>query len=148
MTKRDLLLLCLIGLLAFGGYKWFERDQSSRRQRAAVQASEAVQEALERQVSLDILGPKRKLGDVLKLLEDRSEVRFYHDVAEWKNAGIDTDTLIHVPAATVSLRSALQLLLEDIELVATPRDGSLLITTVEVAESTLTAQLYRLPQSS
>ena len=148
MAKRNLLSVCLIGLLAFGGYKWFERDQAFRRQQAALQASEAVQQALEKQVSLDILGPKRRLSEVLKYLEDRCKVRLDCDVTELKKAGVNADPLIHVPAATVSLRSALQLLLEPLDLVATPRDGALVVTTPEVAGSTLTAQLYRLPQGN
>lgn len=85
-----------------------------------------VEAALEKRVTTDF--HETPLNDVLEFLRDYTGVNVVVYAGSLMDAGIDLDLPISLGVKDVSLRSALELLLEPLRLVAVVRDEVLLIT--------------------
>jgi len=99
-----------------------------------------IREALQESASLHF--QEQPLGDVVGELEDRYKIEIQLDMQALDTAGVTTDTPVTIDVEKVSLRSALALVLDALELTYTIRDEVLLITTDEEVEMMLVTRLY------
>ena len=100
----------------------------------------------------DFQGPQRQGHDgVHRNARSRTRFRFSRtphlipielDVKKLEEAGVNIDTPVTKNLSGITLRSALRLLLNDLELTYVVRDEVLLITTPEEAESQLITKVY------
>lgn len=108
-----------------------------------VPAHEAkILDALDKPTQLEFI--ETPLQDVIDSLKDYHGIEIQIDQKCLDDVGIGTDTLITRALKGISLRSALRLLLDDLDLTYTVQDGVLLITTPEEAETQWSTQLYSL----
>lgn len=102
-------------------------------------AERTIRDALDQPVSLQIT--KMKLKDAVNYVKSYLGTKGYHveiqlDLPALKDEGIDPDQqLVPKSVAGISLRSALTLLLDDMELRYVIHNGMLVITTPSAAES-------------
>lgn len=99
-----------------------------------------IREALQKSASLHF--QEQPLGDVVGELEDRYKIEIQLDTQALDTAGVTTDTPVTIDVEKVSLRSALALFLDALELTYTIRDEVLLITTDEEVEMMLVTRFY------
>lgn len=83
------------------------------------------------------------LAEVLTQLSVTSNTAIVLDRSATLDVGLDGDTPVTCKLSGISLRSALNLFLSQLELTFLIRDGVLLVTTPEEAESQLEIRLYR-----
>jgi tetratricopeptide (TPR) repeat protein len=82
------------------------------------------------------------LSDVITFLETQHDIQIELDNKALDDIGIDPNTTVSKNLRGISLRSALRLMLKDLELTYVVRDEVLLITTPEEAESKLVTKVY------
>ena len=82
------------------------------------------------------------LKDAIQILKDTHGIPIELDVKKLEEAGVNIDTPVTKNLSGITLRSALRLLLNDLELTYVVRDEVLLITTPEEAESQLITKVY------
>jgi hypothetical protein len=82
------------------------------------------------------------LQDVIDFLKDQHQIEIQIDTKALNDVGIDPTTPITKNLKGISLRSALKLMLRELELTYVIQDGVLLITTPEEAETRLTTVVY------
>lgn len=82
------------------------------------------------------------LTDVIEYLKSRHHIEIQLDNKSLEEAGVATDTQITRNLKGISLRSALRLILRDLELTYVIRDDVLLITTVSNAETIMETRVY------
>jgi uncharacterized membrane protein YgcG len=82
------------------------------------------------------------LKDAITILKDTHGIPIELDVKKLEEAGVNIDTPVTKNLNGITLRSALRLLLNDLELTYVVRDEVLLITTPEEAESQLITKVY------
>jgi hypothetical protein len=82
------------------------------------------------------------LKDAIQILKDAHNIPIELDVKKLEEAGVNIDTPVTKNLSGITLRSALRLLLNDLELTYVVRDEVLLITTPEEAESQLITKVY------
>jgi hypothetical protein len=82
------------------------------------------------------------LKDAIQILKDRHSIPIELDVKKLEEAGVNLDTPVTKNLSGITLRSALRLMLNDLELTYVVRDEVLLITTPEEAESQLITKVY------
>ena len=82
------------------------------------------------------------LQDVIDFLKDYHHIEIQFDLKALKDAGVEPDKPITRSLKGISLRSALRLMLRDLDLTYVIEDEVLLITTRELAERQLTTKLY------
>ena len=75
-------------------------------------------------------------------ISNKADIPIVLDTRALDGVGIGTDTPISQNLKGISLRSALRLMLQELELVAIVRDEVLMITTVEDAESHLSTTMF------
>lgn len=80
--------------------------------------------------------------DVIDFLKDKHSIEIHLDEAALEEAGFESDTPVTAHFKNVSLRSALSLLLKQMQLTWAIRDEVLLITTLDVADSLLITRTY------
>jgi hypothetical protein len=97
----------------------------------------------------DALGEKTEmdfsdqpLSDVIDYLKNRHEIEIQLDSKALADSGLGSDTTITRNVKGVSLRSALRLLLGELDLTYVVRDEILLITTKTEAENMLSTRVY------
>jgi len=82
------------------------------------------------------------LGEAFDFLKDMHKIEIQIDTGALEDVGIDIDTPITRNLKGISLRSALRLILRDLDLTYMIRDEVLLITTPEVADTHLAVKVY------
>lgn len=82
------------------------------------------------------------LAEVINYLRDRHQIEIQLDKKALTNVGVDTNTPVTKSLRGISLRSALRLLLRDLDLTYVIKDEVLLITTPEQAQNDLVLKVY------
>lgn len=103
-------------------------------------AEERIFQALEDNTNLEFI--ETSLGDVMSYLEDLHHIQIEIDSQALRDVGLDTDVPITRNLRAISLRSALRLMLRELDLTYMIRDEVLLITTPEKAEDQLVTRVY------
>ena len=103
-------------------------------------AKEAVERALQRKVSLQY--DAAPLDGIARQVADLAGVPVQIDRKALEDLGIGTDAPVSFRVSNVSLRSALNLMLRNLDLTYEIRDEVLLITTPEVTDNSLTTTIY------
>jgi len=103
-------------------------------------AYELIRKALSRKVSLDL--NKAPIDDVIDHLRKITGINIVLDRGALEDVNVPEDALVSIEAADVPLRSALGLILGELDLSYQIWDEVLLITTPEEAEMRLTIGIY------
>ncbi|OYW26202.1 MAG: hypothetical protein B7Z47_07870 [Chthoniobacter sp. 12-60-6] len=82
------------------------------------------------------------LHDAMAFFADYHKANFVLDRAALNDVGIAEDTLVNLELSGVSLRTALKLLLDPLNLVCVVQDEVLLVTTREKVETTYLTRVY------
>ncbi|MGB9687981.1 hypothetical protein [Thermogutta sp.] len=82
------------------------------------------------------------LSEVINYLRDRHQIEIQLDKKALTSVGVDTNTPVTKSLRGISLRSALRLLLRDLDLTYVIKDEVLLITTPEQARNDLVLKVY------
>ncbi|MGH7135952.1 MAG: hypothetical protein ACREHD_09445, partial [Pirellulales bacterium] len=85
---------------------------------------------------------ERPLGEVMNFFKQKHEIEIVLDRKALTDAGIGTDTPITETLQKIALRSAIKLLLGQLDLTYVVGDGYLLITSKTEAESKLSFKVY------
>ena len=103
-------------------------------------ARDKISAALDAKTTLEFI--ETPLLDVIEYLKDRHAIPIVLDTRALDGVGIGSDTPITKNLSGISLRSALRLMLHELELAYLIRDEVLLITTNEVAEKATEIRVY------
>ncbi|MCH8043337.1 MAG: hypothetical protein IID44_06420 [Planctomycetes bacterium] len=104
-------------------------------------AAEArIRKALGEKTEIELL--ETSLFDFVKLVEEKHKIEIELDGIYLEEAGVGGDILLTKSLKDVSLRSALRLVLRDLDLTFVIRDEVLLITTPDEANSMLVTKFY------
>ncbi len=103
-------------------------------------AEKEITEALKSDTLVDFI--EMPLGDVMDFLKDRHDIEIQLDTKALEDVGITSDEPITKELSGISLRSALRLILRDLELTYMIQNEVLLITTPEEAETQLSTRVY------
>ncbi|NLZ00078.1 MAG: hypothetical protein GXY25_06025, partial [Pirellulaceae bacterium] len=103
-------------------------------------AERRIRSALEDPTTLDFI--ETPLGDVVEYWKDLHKIEIQVDQKALDDVGLGTDTPISRTLDGISLRSALRLVLRDLDLTYVIRDEVLMITTPEEAELELSTKVY------
>jgi len=103
-------------------------------------AEEAIFDALDDTTTLEFI--ETPLQDVVDYLKDLHGIEIQIDHRALEDVGIGSDTPITRNLKGITLRSALRLMLKEMDLTYVVRDEVLQITTPEEAESELTTKVY------
>jgi RNA polymerase sigma factor (sigma-70 family) len=114
-----------------GTSRWINVDQ---------EAAEAITDQLRRPVALEFID--LPLRDAIDTIQSDFDVPILIDARALEDIGLDSDTPVTLTISGVKLQSALELMLADLELVATLQGESLVITTTEAEESKLLHRVY------
>ncbi|NCY02446.1 MAG: hypothetical protein EBX36_05930, partial [Planctomycetia bacterium] len=105
-------------------------------------AEKRLYDALDQTVD-DLNFQETPLRDVINQLKDKFDIPILADKKAFEDAGLDLDTtLVTQSVSGISLRSALRLLLGDIDLTYLIKDEVMLITTKEKAAENLVIKVY------
>lgn len=99
-----------------------------------------IRAALEQPCELDYM--EKSLADVVQDLSEKHKINVRLRNRELEAIGLDAKTAVSIHVNDISLRSALALMLDDLELTWAIRHEVLLITSKEEAESLLTTKVY------
>ncbi len=103
-------------------------------------SEEKIFQALNDSTTLEFI--ETPLADVVDYLKDLHGIEIQIDHRALEDVGIGSDTPITRNLKGITLRSALRLMLKEMDLTYVVRDEVLLITTPEEAESELTTKVY------
>lgn len=101
---------------------------------------EEIRRALSRPISFDF--QDTPLSDIVDYLRDYTGVNVIPDLAAMEQVGVDLDTPVTLRLESVTLKSALRLLLRPLEMTYLVGDGVLQLTTSEVASRELITKVY------
>jgi len=101
-------------------------------------------QALLRRPARDFKFDEMPLRDALAMIRDTHELPMQLDIKTLEEAGIDIDIPVTADVADVSLRSALRLMLRDLDLAYLVQHEVVLITTLEQAEENPILKVYPL----
>jgi hypothetical protein len=101
---------------------------------------EAIREALAKKINWDF--NELSLSDVVEFLHKELNIPVRLDVKALSDMGVAPDSPITFKLSDISAKSALNLLLSDMNLTTIVRDEVLLITSREVADTTVYTMLY------
>ncbi|HUT88248.1 MAG TPA: hypothetical protein VMY37_02015 [Thermoguttaceae bacterium] len=113
---------------------------SPRRAPALRFGTEAILKVLEEPTSLEVI--ETPLCEVLAHIQSEHGVHVYLDLRALDDVGVPTDTPMTFAMSGIPLRSALELMLGELDLTWTIRSDVLLITTPEEAETLLVTKTY------
>ncbi len=137
MSKRATQTLMWIGILGL-------LVNSARAQPAAINTTVAtatrIDKALDKETTFQFL--ETPLSEMVDYVSRLHSIDVGLDRKALDNVGLGSDAPITASIRGISLRSALRLVLRDIELTFVIRDGTLLFTTREEAESSLINKVY------
>ena len=102
--------------------------------------TEAILKVLEEPTSLEVI--ETPLSDVLTQIQSKHGVHVYLDLRALDDVGVPSDVPITFAMSGIPLRSALELILGELDLTWTIRSDVLLITTPEEAENLLVTKTY------
>ena len=102
--------------------------------------TEAILKVLQEPTSLELI--ETPLADAVAEVQDKHGVHVYLDHRALDDVGIPSDTPITFVMSGIPLRSALELMLGQLDLTWTIKAGVLLITTPEEAENLLVTKTY------
>jgi len=105
---------------------------------AAVQPS--LQEKLNQRIDFDVV--EAPLKDVCEMLHEKTGIQILLQMKKLEEASVSADTPVTKNLKQVRLSTLLELVLKDLELTYVEKDGLLLITTPEDAESKLEIRVY------
>ncbi|HUY31896.1 MAG TPA: VWA domain-containing protein [Pirellulales bacterium] len=103
-------------------------------------AEAKITEALSNTTELDFTD--QPLSDVIEYLKDKHQIEVQFDNKAMTDAGVGSDTAVTRTIKGVTLRSALRLLLGDLDLTYVIKDEVLMVTTKTEAENILTTKVY------
>jgi hypothetical protein len=103
-------------------------------------AEEKILNSLQDNTSLEFI--ETPLADVIDYLKDLHGIEIQIDTKSLEDVGIGSDTPITRNLKGITLRSALRLMLKELDLTYVVRDEVLLITTPEEAQSQLITKVY------
>jgi len=103
-------------------------------------AEEKINNELQEDTALEFI--ETPLSEAVDFLKHLHEIEIQIDTKALEDVGIGTDTPITRNLKGITLRSALRLILRDMDLTYVIRDEVLLITTPEEAESQLATKVY------
>ncbi|MCH8044392.1 MAG: VWA domain-containing protein [Planctomycetes bacterium] len=103
-------------------------------------AEERISAALREDTGFEFL--ETPLSDVVEFLEDLHSIEIELDTTVLEEAGVGPDTLVTRNLKGITLRSALRLMLRDLDLTYVIRDEVLLITTPDEANTQLSTKVY------
>jgi hypothetical protein len=115
---------------------------------SSLAAGQVTEEQLEKQARAALDMPvqfefiETTLEDVAEFISDLANIDVALDTRALDDVGIGTDTPVTRSLKNITLRSALRLTLKDLELTTMIRDGALVITTPEEAETRLITRVY------
>ncbi len=104
--------------------------------------TEKISAALDLDTQMDFID--EPLSDVIEFLSDLHAINIIIDNRALEEVGLGTDTPVTRNLQGISLRAGLRLLLRDLELSFLIQDEVLMITTQEVADSTMETRVYSL----
>lgn len=111
---------------------------------AAGQASAAsqatLQEKLNQRIDLDVV--EMPLKDICIMLGENNRLQIHLQLKKLEEASVSADTPVTKTFKQVRLSTVLELMLKDLELTYVEKDGLLLITTPEDAETTMEIRVY------
>ncbi|MCA9220517.1 MAG: hypothetical protein KDA71_09340 [Planctomycetales bacterium] len=102
-------------------------------------SDQQIRAALEQRVDFDI--PESKLADLVSFLRERG-IPVSVNSRALEDYGIDTNARLDFSQQNLSLRTGLDLALQQVDLTWTVRDGLLIITTADDVERTLITRIY------
>jgi hypothetical protein len=159
MKKKDAfgwILLCLACTLVCGGTVLGQleagnptpvhaesRVKDARKRFAVGQVPRSVEKiltALDEDTRLEFI--ETPLNDVVNFLKELHGIEIELDVGALADVAIDNDTPITKNLKGISLRSALRLMLADLQLTYVIKNEVLLITTIEQAEEMMATRVY------
>jgi hypothetical protein len=103
-------------------------------------AEKKIQEALKQPTQIEFV--ETPLRDVVDYLKDLHKIEIQLDTAALKDANVDENTPVTKNLKGISLRSALKLLLDELQLRYVVRDEVLLITSPGKADELMTTKVY------
>ena len=133
-------LLTVSSVLAADKPSAKEPKPSAAKESRSHRGEAAIEEALAKPTQLEF--HETPLSDVVEWLKDQHGIEIQLDNKAISDVGIGTDTPITKRLKGVSLRSALNLMLNELNLTWTIQDEMLLITTPEEADCMLTTKVY------
>ena len=105
-------------------------------------AEKKIYDALEQPVD-DLVFQETPLRDVINQLKDKYDIPILADKKAFEDAGLDLDTTVVTQSVSgISLRSALRLILGDIDLTYLIKDEVMMITTKDKAAENLVIKVY------
>jgi len=104
------------------------------------EASKNIREALRSKTAVEFV--ETPLSDVVEFLRDKHKIEIQIDTKALEDVGIGTDTAITRHLKDITLKSALRLILRDLDLKYVVFDEVLLITTPEEAVGHLCTRFY------
>jgi hypothetical protein len=139
MLKRiaqTLLIVGICGLIV--GSTLAQQPIAARHTDAAIAAK--IKKALDEKTTMEFI--ESPLSDVADFLSQLHSIEVDINSRSLDDIGIGTDTPITIHLKGITLRSALRLMLRDLALTYTIRNGTLQITSLETAESQLVNRVY------
>ena len=109
-------------------------------QRTFEDAAQRLKHELEKPTNMEFV--EQPLKDVVLFLQEQHAMPIILCVKKLEEASVSPDHPITKNLKGIRLRTALELMLDDLELTYVEKDGILLITTPEDAENTLLIQVY------
>jgi hypothetical protein len=103
-------------------------------------AEQRIEKALDEPTALDF--SETPLSDVIQFFKEKHRIEIQLDKKALDDAGVGLDTPMTRSLNGVSFRSALNLMLRDLDLTYTIRDEVLLITTRDAADEILLTKIY------
>ena len=171
---RNKLALLLLTLLFLGGTDadrpaWSQDDDpfGSSTQSTEPASGAPDEHATTNRIDVIAVGRLESERRILALMGDETSVRFIdtplvqalesvseiHDIPIFidrralEEVGLTEDAPVNIDVKEISLRSALRLMLRDLDLTYVIKDEVLQITTIESAEQNLVTRMYRLPDN-
>ncbi len=144
------LFLCSVGCvgLAKSPNASLRADETDRPQPAAAaqaspttDADQPILKALAERNSFDF--QETPLQDIVQHLREQTKLNILIDRRALDDYGISPEVAVSADLKDISLRSALNLILQPLDLTWSMENGVLIITTAEVAETKLTTKVYR-----
>lgn len=109
-------------------------------QRTFEDAAQRLKHELDKPTSMEFV--EQPLKDVVLFLQEQHAMPIFLCIKKLEEASVSPDSPITKNLKGIRLRTALELMLKDLELTYVEKDGILLITTPEDVENTLLIQVY------
>jgi hypothetical protein len=115
-------------------------EGTAGRARAASSAAARIEQELDKNTELDVV--EMPLKDVVQFISDKHGIPILLKMKELANASVSVDSPVTKSFRGITLRSVLNLMLQDLELAYAVRDEVLQITTPEDAQTATEIRIY------